>query len=181
MEDSIKPVGNPPRGWHMKNEYIDDDGNVFNKGDFLYNKEEQLLKKQVSKLRKQITELKIDKDFKLKTWDYNKSLNEYLELTKYIDEQIESLNKELRLIRPYETQNIPDGGEVMTLNEFKNSVKNGGFVDSDGYGLYVETSYEGTKEDPIEILKMTDVPIFPSDIKEKLLRYKLNKVVWFNK
>jgi len=32
--NNIKPVGNPPRGWHARKEYIDEDGNVFNKGDY---------------------------------------------------------------------------------------------------------------------------------------------------
>ena len=37
MENKIKPVGSPPRGWHMKKEFIDEKGNVFEKGKFLYN------------------------------------------------------------------------------------------------------------------------------------------------
>jgi hypothetical protein len=35
--EEIKPTGNPPRGWHARKEYIDEDGNVFNKGDYVGN------------------------------------------------------------------------------------------------------------------------------------------------
>lgn len=34
--EDIKPV-NTPRGWHLKNEFIDDDGNIFHKGEFIGN------------------------------------------------------------------------------------------------------------------------------------------------
>jgi len=33
----IKPAGNPPRGWHARKEYIDEEGNIFNKGDYVGN------------------------------------------------------------------------------------------------------------------------------------------------
>ena len=32
----IKPI-NTPKGWSLKKEFIDDNGNVFNKGKFIYN------------------------------------------------------------------------------------------------------------------------------------------------
>lgn len=36
IEEEIKPI-DPPRGWHSRNEYIDEDGNVYHKGDYQYN------------------------------------------------------------------------------------------------------------------------------------------------
>lgn len=36
-DDDVKPTGNPPRGWHARKEYIDDDGNIFEKGKYIGN------------------------------------------------------------------------------------------------------------------------------------------------
>jgi len=217
MKKKIKPVGTPPRGWHMKKEFIDEEGNVFEKGKFVYNTndpidekdweefagtnlglieepvveepieeepvveepvelsdEEKETLKKVNLIKSKLSELYLIKEQKKSDWDYGRTWDEYLNLTVNEDKEIYQLDKELRIIRPYKTQDIPDYGTVMTLNEFKNSVKNGGFVDSDGSGNYIETDADGN-------MKMTDVPIYPSDVKEKSLRYKLNKIVWFNK
>ena len=43
-EDKVEPV-NKPRGWHLKKEFIDDEGNVFQKGKFITRGEEPPLKK----------------------------------------------------------------------------------------------------------------------------------------
>lgn len=42
IEDEIKPT-DPPRGWHLRKEYVDHDGNVYNKGEYQYNvKDEEI-------------------------------------------------------------------------------------------------------------------------------------------
>jgi hypothetical protein len=57
----------------------------------------------------------------------------------------------------------------MTLNQFKNACRNGLFIDYDGYGKYIDGD------------KMTDIDIYPSDVKAKSIRYELNKIIWFNR
>jgi len=44
IEEEIEPV-NKPRGWHAKNEFIDDVGNVFSKGKFVAQKDNNVDKK----------------------------------------------------------------------------------------------------------------------------------------
>ena len=168
MEDKIKPVGSPPRGWHMKKKYIDVERNVFEKGKFSYNQIETAVEeladeiahkellKEAHSLEKSIAELRIIKEHKQKTWDYSRGWDEYVKLTKEEDDEIGKLDRQLRLIRPYDIEDIPDYGTVMFLNEFKNNVKNGGFIDYDGYGHYIETTYG---DDGEEVLKMTDIVI----------------------
>jgi len=125
--------------------------------------------REIAQLRFRIKELSIIKDEKQKMWDFDKPYSEYLELTSKEDKEINELDRRLRLIRPYEVTDIPDYGDVMTLNEFKNFCRNGMFVDSDGYGHYIDDD------------KMTDITIHPSDVKHKSLRYSLNKIIWFNR
>ena len=169
MENVIRPFGSPPRGWHAKNKFIDDIGNVFKKGKFLYDNEQRIFFEKILNLEKRIAELTINKKNKQKIWDYSCPWDEYIKLTKIEDDEISKLDRELRLIRPYKLEDIPDYGDVMTLNQFKNNVKNGGFVDYDGYGHYIDGD------------KMTDIIIYPSDVKHHSLRHKLNKIIWFNK
>jgi len=125
--------------------------------------------KEISKLKFRIKELEIQKSTKQKLWDYDRPWEEYVALTEKEDKEISELDRKLRLIRPYEVTDIPDYGEIMTLNQFKNICRNGGFIDSDGFGYYLE-------ED-----KVTDIVIYPSDVKHKSLRYELNRIIWFNK
>lgn len=186
MEEKIKPVGNPPRGWHMMKEYIDDDGNVFHKGELLYTNAEREILKRVYEIKKRLSDLYLIKEQKKSEWDYDRTWDEFVELTKIEDEEIMELDRELRLIKPYKTTDMPDFGTVMTLNEFKNSVKNGVFIDYDGYGHYIETYTikEPDLDKNIEGeygMRMTDIPIYPSDVTHKSLRYRLNKIIWFNR
>lgn len=125
--------------------------------------------REVAQLRFRIKQLSIVRDEKQKTWDYDNPWEEYQKLTEEEDKQLAELSRQLRLIRPYEVEDIPDYGDVMTLNEFKNACRNGMFIDYDGYGHYIDGD------------KMTDIHIYPSDVKAKSIRHSLNKIVWFNK
>ena len=127
------------------------------------------IKKEVAQLRIKIIELNNIREDKRKNWDNSRPWEEYVELTKVEDEEAIKLDRKIRLIRPYKLEDIPDYGTIMTLNEFKNNVRNGGFVDYDGHGKYIDGD------------KMTDINIYPSDVKHKSLRHKLNKIIWFNR
>jgi hypothetical protein len=84
--------------------------------------------------------------------------------------KLRSLDRELRMIMPYELMNeIADDDDVMTIKEFINAVKSGGFIDYDGYGRYVKDG------------KKTNITILPSDVKYQAIRKDFNTIVWFNK
>jgi len=125
--------------------------------------------REVAQNRMRIIELNVIKEDKRKDWDNSRPWEEYVELTKVEDEEIIKLDRRIRLLRPYEVSEIPDYGDVMTLNEFKNACRNGGFIDYDGSGNYIDGD------------KMTDISIYPSDVKAKSLRHELNKIIWFNR
>lgn len=60
-------------------------------------------------------------------------------------------------------------GDLMTLENFVNSVENGFFVDNDGYGRYAtETG-------------VSDIRVYPSDILDNDYRHDFSHVMWFNK
>jgi hypothetical protein len=125
--------------------------------------------REISQLKYRIKELEIQKSEKQKLWNYDRPWKEYLALTEKEDEEISKLSRRLRLIKPYEVTDIPDHGDVMTLNQFKNICRNGGFIDYDGFGHYLDGD------------KMTDIIILPSDVKHKSLRHELNRIIWFNR
>jgi len=125
--------------------------------------------REVAQLRMRIIELNNIREEKRKGWDHNRPWDEFVELTKGEDNEAIKLDRRIRLIRPYEISDIPDYGDVMTLNEFKNICRNGGFIDYDGHGHYIDGD------------KMTDINIYPSDVKTKSLRHELNKIIWFNR
>ena len=53
--------------------------------------------------------------------------------------KLRALDRELRMIIPYELMNeIADDDDVMSLKEFIHAVKLGFFIDYDGYGRYVK-------------------------------------------
>ena len=84
--------------------------------------------------------------------------------------KLRSLDRELRMIMPYELMNeIAADDDVMTIKEFINEVKSGGFIDYDGYGRYVKDG------------KKTNITILPSDVKYQAIRKDFNTMVWFNK
>ena len=84
--------------------------------------------------------------------------------------KLRALDRELRMIIPYELMNeIVDDDDVMSLKEFIHAVKLGFFIDYDGYGRYVKDG------------KKTNIEILPSDVKYRAIRKEFNTIVWFNK
>ena len=60
-------------------------------------------------------------------------------------------------------------GDQFTLEEFKNEVENGLFIDDDGYGYYAT---ETTK---------SDIYVYPSDFTENIYRDDFTHIIWFNR
>jgi len=127
-------------------------------------------------------------DNKIKKWD-KKKLAEYKKLDKFEQENFDvfkswndfkaymnevwnirnELNREKRMIMPYELSELPDYGDVMPLSDFIDRVKSGGFIDYDGSGDYVKDG------------KISNITIYPSDVKHNSIRNDFDTIIWFNK
>ena len=69
---------------------------------------------------------------------------------------------------------IPSYGDLMTIEEFKDTVDCGGFIDYDGYGHFA------TEDHTMGITK-----VYPSEVKEDFLEmcreHKITHICWFNR
>jgi len=79
--------------------------------------------------------------------------------------KLKELEKEERLLRPLEFDNLPTYGHIMSLTDFVDAE----FIDYDGFGKYVKDN------------KMSNIEIYPSDIKNNLLRTDFDTIIWFNR
>lgn len=66
-------------------------------------------------------------------------------------------------------ENIPDYGDLMTLQEFIKSCHSGLFTDYDGFGNYSDGKMMSEKE------------VSPSDITFGIIDRKWSHIVWFNR
>ncbi len=64
---------------------------------------------------------------------------------------------------------IPEYGDLMSLDEFIDCCKSGGFIDYDGHGKYAFKD------------KISDKIVIPSHIIEGNIDKNFTHVVWFNK
>jgi hypothetical protein len=64
---------------------------------------------------------------------------------------------------------IPDYGAHMTLQEFRQCVESGGFIDYDGHGCLATDTQE------------SDIVIIPSQLKTTKIDPKFTHVVWYNR
>jgi len=77
--------------------------------------------------------------------------------------------RQIKKMQPIKYSPIPDYGDKMTINDFKENVDCGLFVDNDGHGYYAT-------EDQI-----TNLVVLPSDYFKNLIDERFSHVVWFNK
>ena len=98
------------------------------------------------------------------------SYKEFSEKAKPIKEKLYFISKYIRLKK---TPSVEYGkewkGDLLTMEKFIDVVKNGGFIDDDGWGYYAT---ETTK---------SDIVVYPSDIKEGLYRNDFTHVIWVNR
>jgi hypothetical protein len=78
-------------------------------------------------------------------------------------------SKHLRRTKKAKLTQQPDYGDLFTMKDFKDNVACGGFIDYDGYGEYA------TKE------MVSDVTIYPSDIRANIYRDDFTHVMWYNR
>lgn len=110
-----------------------------------------------------------------KIWRETFDIPDYKEAMKYYRnhptvKEYGRLWREYKLIKDYTLDDIPDYGQLYTLDEFVSFCDNGPmFSDYDGTGYYA------TKD------KMSDITISPSDILEGIYRKDFTHVMWFNK
>jgi len=69
----------------------------------------------------------------------------------------------------YNLEDLPTYGDVMPLTEFIENVECGGFIDYDGSGNYVKDG------------KMSNITIYPSDVKHNMVRKDFDTIIWFNR
>jgi len=79
------------------------------------------------------------------------------------------LDREKRMLMIPEFDELPTNGDVMSLNDFIEAVKNGWFIDYDGFGNYVRDGKE------------TNIMVFPSDVEHKSLRKDFDTIIWYNR
>jgi len=104
-----------------------------------------------------------------KSWDYSKGYGEYLEAIDEYQDKINEYDLEVRLMRDYELSNHSTFGDLFTMEEFRENVECGGFIDSDGSGRYATENEE------------SDIYIYPSDLEGNRVRDDFTHVMWFNK
>lgn len=84
--------------------------------------------------------------------------------------KVNKLRREKRMLMTPELQrDIPDYGDVMTLEDFVAAVKDGWFIDYDGSGEYVKGG------------KMSGISIYPSDVQNGAVRDDFDTIIWFNR
>jgi len=128
---------------------------------------------RLEQIEKEIEILENKVDEKNKIWDDKfRSKLSWDEYQMYMFKEwkaIAKLDRERRMIMPYKLSELPNYGDVMSLNDFIKCVKCGGFIDYDGFGNYVKDGKE------------TDIVIQPSDVKYKAIRKDFDTIIWYNR
>ena len=122
--------------------------------------------KEIEKEMEEVDNLIEEKD---KKWDYSRPYDEYSEYLRPERKRYSQLFRELRQIQPYTLSELSDYGDIMSLDSFIENVNYGGFIDYDGFGIYVKDNME------------TGIEIYPSDVKFNAIRREFDTIIWFNR
>jgi hypothetical protein len=95
--------------------------------------------------------------------------NEFLKAAENVSKEVDELGRKYRMIKPYKLTPIDGINDIMSLEEFIQCCNDGGFIDYDGYGRYMEDGME------------TDITIYPSDVKHNSIRTEFKEIIWFNR
>lgn len=98
-----------------------------------------------------------------------KSFDEYKDYIKPYTSKMNELSRNIRMLKEYKLEDIPSYGDVMKLDDFVECVQDGVFIDYDGSGNYIKDG------------KMTNISIYPSDIKYGAIRKEFVTIIWFNR
>lgn len=124
---------------------------------------------KIEEIEKRIDAVERVLEKKEQDWDYSRPWEEYQEHCRPERKELANLGRELRLIKPYELQELSDYGDVMSIEHFTECVNEGGFIDYDGFGYYVKDGKE------------SDIEIYPSDVKHNKVRKDFDTIIWFNR
>lgn len=102
-------------------------------------------------------------------WDFSKSFDEFSDYMKPLWDEYNDVNRDLKLIKPYELKDLPTYGKLMTMEMFIANVRGGGFIDYDGHGSYATST------------QRSNITINPSDILSGKYRKDFTHVMWFNR
>lgn len=97
------------------------------------------------------------------------SYTEYCQYYSSINKRLLKNDSAMRMIMIPEYSELSKFGDVMSLNNFIKICKSGGFVDSDGNGLYIKDGMQ------------SNIRIHPSDVTNDRIRKDFNQIIWFNK
>jgi hypothetical protein len=114
---------------------------------------------------------KIDEKRNEFVWD-DKNPNLMKDFQKVASKQVKKYSKLSNLKRLHKKptyDELPDYGDVMSLEEFVECCNCGGFIDYDGSGNYVKDG------------KISDISIYPSDVTKYKIREDFDTIIWFNK
>jgi len=104
------------------------------------------------------------------TWkEFHESWEEFRLHMKPENDAMRKLMQQRKMIMPYTLRPLSEYGDVMSLENFIECVKDGGFIDYDGFGRYVIENQE------------TDIEIYPSDVKNNAIRPNFDTIIWFNR
>lgn len=92
--------------------------------------------------------------------------DEYMSVTGKV---VVNLSREIKLLKEPQFEEIPNYGDVFSMEDFVTNCLSGGFIDYDGSGNYARDG------------KMSNISVSPSDITSGRYRKDFDSVVWFNK
>jgi hypothetical protein len=104
-----------------------------------------------------------------KGWDFGRPYEDYQKERKPFSQKYNELDAEKRQIMPYELSELYDFGDVMSLKHFIENVKDGGFINYDGFGNYVKDG------------KQSNIEVYPSDVRRNRIRTDFDTIIWFNR
>lgn len=113
-------------------------------------------------------------DWKEKTLAGNEPVFNHNDCEKALEPEasmLDQLSRDKRMIISYELEPITEDtiGHLMPLSEWIDCVREGGFIDYDGYGYYCIGNQK------------SNVVVYPSDLKYQSIRSGFDGVLWLNR
>lgn len=97
------------------------------------------------------------------------SFEEFHNYMSHYNRKCSEISRKLRMIKTPTYSELSTFGHVMSLEDFIDNVKCGGFIDYDGFGNYVKDGKE------------SNIEIHPSDVKHDAIRTDFDTIVWYNR
>jgi len=126
----------------------------------------KLSEKELEELDSQLDEKSavIERD-----WNFQRPFEEYEKAYAHINRAAGIISREVKLRKKPNMTPLDKDGNLMTLEEFKECCRGGGFIDYDGFGYYSTETEE------------SDITIKPSDITSGNYRKDFTHINWYNR